>query len=220
MTSRPRLLALLSILLAAVGLAACGGTSEPSATTAAPPTTAAPTRAVSRDTAPAYVPSGEGVHVTSVVKAGTVYEIVLNGVIRVPNVRIIDGTKGKFLGFPQREADGHRFDYVYIDSTANPGLVAEVEGGHGVQGNKGFTITKAEVHRLDTGGKKKAFVTFFLNDGAVKLYSWSLIEGERGLWLAAPSEKAGNDFADVVEASDRDFKKALENAAIEAFDRG
>lgn len=163
------------------------------------------------------LPAGQ-VAVTRVVTEGDGYSLTLNGVLGIRGVKIESGASGEFLAWPRRK-DGERgWNYLRVNRADMPALLAVVKGGAPATAPQGFSITGTHVKMLENAtGKRKAFVEFELNGGAVKLSSWAIIQGTQGPFLVPPSERRGADYEDVVFAVSPEFRTALQVAALEAY---
>ncbi len=146
------------------------------------------------------------------------FSVTLNGVLAVDGVKILSGQNGEFLAFPRRRDDNNRYwNYIRVGRGDADALFAAVKEKTFSQQPSGFAITRTDVNLVESTGRRKAFVEFELEGGAVVLYSWALVEGRDGLFLVGPSEKAGADWKDIVFAVDRDFRRALSEAAFAAY---
>jgi DNA-binding cell septation regulator SpoVG len=215
---------MIGVLAGALVTAACGKKPAPSLS-AVPPTTSATAASSSEAAAPSPEPpmadnaaaTGK-VAVTKVEKKDDGYTIVLNNVLSIPKVQIREGANGEFLSFPQRNDNGEFWNYVRVNRADGAVLLEQVKSGTPpANAPQGFTITSTKVKMLDSTGKRKAFVEFDLNDGAITLYSWVIIEGNKGPFLAPPSEKSGDDWEDVLKPVSAEFRKALQDAALAEY---
>lgn len=188
-------------------------------TTAAAPQATAPVEM--KAVPPAAVPSAPqgGVTVTRIQKEADGMAITLNDAIVIHGVEVKSGANGKFLAFPERKTpDGKFFPYVRLSREDGDRLAAMVESNKTEQGPKGFSITAVSVKMMERAeGKRKAFVEFELNGGAIKLSSWTIIDSEKGTFIAGPSDKVGSEYKDLVHSANKDFYEKLKAAALAEF---
>lgn len=169
------------------------------------------------------VPSSGKVAITQIEeRAGDEYTITLNGVLVIHGVTLKETRSGtKYIGFPEEAGrDGGRgWAYVRVERGDADALTEQLASGKTEDEPKGFEITSATAKVLaNPSSKTKAFIQFELEGGAVKLSSWRLVEGSKGLFLASPSERVGEKYEDVLYSPDEDFRKALEEAALKAYE--
>lgn len=188
----------------------------------APP--AVDTAAAAGDTAAAAAPTaaaaGAPIVLTRIMKKDNAYELTFNNAIAVRNVTIKSGANGEFLAFPQRDDGGQYWDYVTLDRAIGAQLLAQVKAGKSESGAASLTLSGVKIKKLEGAqGKTKAFVQFEFNGGALKVLSWSLVEGKSGLFLGTPREKSGNDWVDLVFPVDKAFRETLQQAALAEYNK-
>jgi DNA-binding cell septation regulator SpoVG len=139
-------------------------------------------------------------------------------VITIRNVQIKSGRGGQFLAFPQRKGSGGKFfNYVKVERADGDYLLNQVKNEETAASPTGFEITGVKVKPIESTGRTKAFVEFELN-GVLTLYSWSIIEGDRGPFLGSPRDKVGDEWKDLVFAT-REFREQLQTAALAEYGR-
>lgn len=215
----------LTAVIAVLLLTACGGSGDDEITLE----TTSPTESnrsesrsqgeqSSRGSGEVSEPTGK-VTVTSIEKDGYEYDLVLNGVLGVRNAKIRDGQHGEWLQFPQRKSGEKYWNYIRIGRGDADLLLTQVKENAPKEQPSGFDITAVEVNpRPASSGNLRAYVEFTLNDGAVILESWKLIEGSKGLFLGAPSENIDGEWVDLVYALDKGFRDKLQAEAIKVYE--
>lgn len=67
-------------------------------------------------------------------------------------------------------------------------------------------------------GKVKGYVSFVLN-GAFVIHNARIVEGNNRLLVAMPSYKTRNGFQDICHPTNLDFRKKLESAILDEFNK-
>ncbi len=183
------------------------------------PATESSDTAVSSEEASAPAAAGS-LALTRITPEGKQFAITLNNSIVIHQAEVKSGQYGKFLGLPERRsADGKFWDHVYIQKEAGAQLAAQLESNKPAATGEGLEVTAVKLKLVNKPGDKlKAFVEFFeLNGGAVKLYSWVLRDGTKGLYISGPSEKVGDEYQDLVHAANKEFYEKLKTAALAEY---
>lgn len=199
-----------ALLAAALILAACGKTDAPSISERSETV---------EDERPAVQGSGK-VTLSRFKEEEGRYSLTINGVLAVNNVRIKNGSNGEFLAFPQRKGENNRY-WNYIGMAREDGdfLLDQLKRKSTENTPQGFQSVAATVKLLDSPtGRKKAFVEFDLDKGAITLYSWAIVMGKDGPYLSPPSEKIGGEWVDIVFPVSKEFREQLQTAALAEYE--
>ncbi len=80
-------------------------------------------------------------------------------------------------------------------------------------------ITDIRIRRVGADGKLKAYVTVTFDDCFV-VHNVKVIEGKNGAFIAMPSRKTkAGDYKDVAHPINSDFRNALQEKILEAYNK-
>ncbi len=80
-------------------------------------------------------------------------------------------------------------------------------------------ITDIRIRRVGAEGKLKAYVTVTFDDCFV-VHNVKVIEGKNGAFIAMPSRKTkAGDYKDVAHPINSDFRNALQEKILEAYEK-
>ena len=80
-------------------------------------------------------------------------------------------------------------------------------------------ITDVRIRKVEKEGKMKAVVSITIDDEFV-VHDIKVIEGEKGLFIAMPSRKAGDgDFRDIAHPINGEMRAMLQNAVLERYEQ-
>ena len=78
-------------------------------------------------------------------------------------------------------------------------------------------ITDVRIRRVEKEGKMKAVVSITIDDEFV-VHDIKVIEGEKGLFIAMPSRKAGDgDFRDIAHPINSDTRDRIQKLILEKY---
>jgi len=81
-------------------------------------------------------------------------------------------------------------------------------------------ITDIRIRRVNGEGKLKAYVTVTFDECFV-IHNVKVIEGKTGVFIAMPSRKTKTgEYKDIAHPISPDFRLLMQNAIVEAYDRG
>lgn len=80
-------------------------------------------------------------------------------------------------------------------------------------------ITDVRIRKVDKEGKMKAVVSITI-DNAFVVHDIKVIEGEKGLFIAMPSRKAGDgEYRDIAHPISSETREHIQNLILEAYER-
>lgn len=80
-------------------------------------------------------------------------------------------------------------------------------------------ITKVDLRKYDDGSKMKALVSVVLDDCFI-IKDIRVIDGEKGLFVAMPSRKVGEEgYRDVAHPLNSETRKMFDEAILGAYER-
>ena len=78
-------------------------------------------------------------------------------------------------------------------------------------------LTEVRVKKLNTDNRLKGVASVTFNDSFV-VRGIKIVESQRGLFVAMPSEKdSNNTYRDIVHPVNIEFKNRLQNAILEKY---
>lgn len=79
-------------------------------------------------------------------------------------------------------------------------------------------ITDVRVRKVSKEGKMKAVVSITLDNEFV-VHDIKVIEGEKGLFIAMPSRKAGDgEYRDIAHPINSDTREKIQNIILESYE--
>ena len=79
-------------------------------------------------------------------------------------------------------------------------------------------ITDVRIRKVEKEGKMKAVVSITIDDEFV-VHDIKVIEGEKGLFIAMPSRKAGDgDFRDIAHPINSDTRERIQREILEKYE--
>ena len=79
-------------------------------------------------------------------------------------------------------------------------------------------ITDVRVRRVAKEGKMKAIVSITL-DGEFVVHDIKVIEGEKGLFIAMPSRRAGDgEYRDIAHPINSETREMIQNIILEKYE--
>lgn len=86
-----------------------------------------------------------------------------------------------------------------------------------IYGGKKMNITDVRVRKIAAEGKMKAVVSITLEDEFV-VHDIKVIEGEKGLFIAMPSKKAGDgEYRDVAHPINSNTRGKIQDMILSAY---
>ena len=82
--------------------------------------------------------------------------------------------------------------------------------------NKGTMNYKAKFYAFPTEGVVKGICTVTIND-EIAVKGVKVVEGSKGLFMAMPSYKSGEEYKDICYPITSDGRKNLSNAVLDAY---
>lgn len=80
-------------------------------------------------------------------------------------------------------------------------------------------ITDVRVRKIAKEGKMKAIVSVTIDDVFV-VHDIKVIQGDKGLFIAMPSRKAGDgEYRDIAHPINSETRNELQNIILEAYDK-
>ena len=80
-------------------------------------------------------------------------------------------------------------------------------------------VTDVRVRKIAKEGKMKAVVSITIDDVFV-VHDIKVIEGDKGLFIAMPSRKAGDgEYRDIAHPINSDTRTELQNIILDAYDK-
>lgn len=77
-------------------------------------------------------------------------------------------------------------------------------------------ITKVDIRKYDDGSKMKALASVVLDDCFI-VKDIRVIDGEKGLFVAMPSRKVGDDYRDVAHPLNKETRAMFDKAILDAY---
>ena len=78
-------------------------------------------------------------------------------------------------------------------------------------------VTDVRVRKIEKEGKMKAIVSITLDNEFV-IHDIKVIEGEKGLFIAMPSRKAGDgDFRDIAHPINSGTREKIQNTILDRY---
>ena len=78
-------------------------------------------------------------------------------------------------------------------------------------------VTDVRIRKITKGGKMKAVVSITLDDEFV-IHDIKVIEGEKGLFIAMPSRKAGDgEYRDIAHPINSDTREKVQNIILQKY---
>ncbi|MBL4889223.1 MAG: hypothetical protein JKX97_04280, partial [Candidatus Lindowbacteria bacterium] len=129
-------------------------------------------------------PTGK-IELSDVKKSKYTYTLVLNGVLKINDVRLEDGKYGAWLKMPAEKSkkDDKYWDFVRMSRDDKDFLAEQVSEEETSEELDGFEITNTTASYINRKDKMLAFIKFELDDGAINLSGWKLLKGKKGAWL-------------------------------------
>ena len=82
----------------------------------------------------------------------------------------------------------------------------------------GMQITDVRVRRIEKEGKMKAIVSITLDNEFV-VHDIKVIEGEKGLFIAMPSRRAGDgEYRDIAHPINSETREMIQNIILEKYE--
>ena len=82
----------------------------------------------------------------------------------------------------------------------------------------GMQITDVRVRRIEKEGKMKAIVSITLDNDFV-VHDIKVIEGEKGLFIAMPSRRAGDgEYRDIAHPINSETREMIQNIILEKYE--
>mgnify|MGYP001083611987 FL=1 len=79
-------------------------------------------------------------------------------------------------------------------------------------------ITDVRVRKIEKEGKMKAIVSITL-DGEFVVHDIKVIEGEKGLFIAMPSRRAGDgEYRDIAHPINSQTREMIQNIILERYE--
>ena len=79
-------------------------------------------------------------------------------------------------------------------------------------------ITDVRIRKIAKEGKMKAIVSITL-DGEVVVHDIKVIEGEKGLFIAMPSRRAGDgEYRDIAHPINSETREMIQNIILEKYE--
>lgn len=79
-------------------------------------------------------------------------------------------------------------------------------------------ITDVRIRKISKEGKMKAVVSITL-DGEFVVHDIKVIEGEKGLFIAMPSRRAGDgEYRDIAHPINSDTREMIQNVILERYE--
>lgn len=79
-------------------------------------------------------------------------------------------------------------------------------------------ITDVRIRKISKEGKMKAVVSITLDDEFV-VHDIKVIEGEKGLFIAMPSRRAGDgEYRDIAHPINSDTREMIQNIILEKYE--
>lgn len=79
-------------------------------------------------------------------------------------------------------------------------------------------ITDVRIRKIAKEGKMKAIVSITL-DGAFVVHDIKVIEGEKGLFIAMPSRRAGDgEYRDIAHPINSETREMIQNIILEKYE--
>lgn len=79
-------------------------------------------------------------------------------------------------------------------------------------------ITDVRIRKITKEGKMKAVVSITL-DGEFVVHDIKVIEGEKGLFIAMPSRRAGDgEYRDIAHPINSDTREMIQNIILEKYE--
>ena len=79
-------------------------------------------------------------------------------------------------------------------------------------------ITDVRIRKIAKEGKMKAIVSVTL-DGAFVVHDIKVIEGEKGLFIAMPSRRAGDgEYRDIAHPINSETREMIQNIILEKYE--
>ena len=79
-------------------------------------------------------------------------------------------------------------------------------------------ITDVRIRKIAKEGKMKAIVSITL-DGEFVVHDIKVIEGEKGLFIAMPSRRAGDgEYRDIAHPNNSETREMIQNIILEKYE--
>ena len=79
-------------------------------------------------------------------------------------------------------------------------------------------ITDVRIRKVEKEGKMKAIVSITL-DGEFVVHDIKVIEGEKGLFIAMPSRRAGDgEYRDIAHPINSETREMIQNIILEKYE--
>ena len=86
-----------------------------------------------------------------------------------------------------------------------------------IKGDNIMDITDVRVRKINKEGKMKAVVSITF-DGEFVVHDIKVIEGEKGLFIAMPSRKAGDgEYRDIAHPINSETRQRIQNIILESY---
>ena len=79
-------------------------------------------------------------------------------------------------------------------------------------------VTDVRIKKIETDGKLRAYVSIVLNE-SFAIHDIKIIEGNTGLFIAMPSKKYKNEFADIAHPINKETRKIIETAILTEYNK-
>lgn len=79
-------------------------------------------------------------------------------------------------------------------------------------------VTDIRIRRIESESKVKAYVSITFDD-VFAVHEVKIIEGDKGLFIAMPCRKYGNEFKDIVHPICTEFRQYLQDAVITEYNK-
>lgn len=90
-------------------------------------------------------------------------------------------------------------------------LIKHIKGDHNME------ITDVRVRKINKEGKMKAVVSITF-DGNFVVHDIKVIEGEKGLFIAMPSRKAGDgEYRDIAHPINSETRQTIQDIILENY---
>ena len=147
-------------------------------------------------------------------------DVTFNESITVKGIRLIEVSKGMFIGMPSEKKGDRWYDFCYSrDKELSSAIQTAIETKTPekiTDKDKTVAVTRIDI-RPYKSSKLKAWVKITLNDSFV-INSIKILESKKGDYIEFPSRKAvRNTWEPVVEAVNKKVKDEIEKAVLAEY---
>lgn len=145
-------------------------------------------------------------------------DITFNNSIKVKGMKLIEGSKGMFVGMPSEKKGEKWFDFCYAKDKE---LLTAIQKAIETKQPENITDKSVKVTEIRIkpylSGKLKAWVSITLNDSFV-IKSIRLLEAKRGLFIELPDKRIlSGGYEPVIEVLNKETKDIIEKAILEQY---